>query len=396
MRLLHVICSTDPESGGPIEALLRLSEVLLRDGHEVAVASLESAEEAAKRALPFPVTGLGLGYGRYRYNSRLAPWLREQAGKYDVVILHGLWNYSSWGAWRALRDHPTPYYIFAHGMMDPWFCSRHPVKHLAKQIYWTLAEGRVLRDAKAVLFTSEEEKVRARTAFRGHRYNERVVLLGTADPGDDSPMQRAAFLAALPALKHKRCLLYLSRIHPKKGCDLLIRAFAESAPQLPEDLDLVMAGPDPISWVPELLTLANRLGIAARVHWTGMLSGEIKWGAFRTADALILPSHQENFGLVIAEALSCATPVLISNQVNIWREVETSHAGLVEPDTLAGTRDLILRFYALSSSERAQMKNAAREGFLRHFDAEAAGRNFAQAIGFTSSPTSLGASARNG
>src|SRR5579863_388038 len=208
MRLLHVICSTDPESGGPIEALLRLSEVLLRDGHEVTVVSLESPDEAAQRAFPFPVICLGHGFGRYRYNSRLTPWLREHAGKYDVVILHGLWNYSSFGAWRALRNHRTPYYIFVHGMMDPWFRQEYPVKHLAKQLYWAIAEGRVLRDAKEVLFTSEEEKMRARSAFVGHHFNERIVLLGTADPGVDSAAQRAAFSAAFPALKGKRILLY--------------------------------------------------------------------------------------------------------------------------------------------------------------------------------------------
>ena len=191
MRLLHVICSTDPESGGPIEALLRLSEVLLRDGHEVAVASLESPEEAAKRALPFPVTRLGLGYGRYRYNSRLAPWLREQAGTYDVVILHGLWNYSSWGAWRALRDHPTPYYIFAHGMMDPWFCRRHTRSSvLPKQIYWTLAEGRVLRGCGKQFYSPAKKRrcVLENRVLGGIRYQRtEFVLLGTAVGGDDVP-----------------------------------------------------------------------------------------------------------------------------------------------------------------------------------------------------------------
>ena len=396
MRLLHVICTTDPESGGPIEALLRLSEVLVSDGHEVAVVSLESPEEAAQRAFPFPVIGLGRGFGQYRYNARLTPWLREHAGKYDAFILHGLWNYSSLGAWRALRNQPTPYYIFAHGMMDPWFRQEYPIKHLAKQIYWTLAEGRVLRDAREVLFTSEEEKVRARSAFKWHHYNERIVLLGTADPGVDSSAQRAAFSAAFPALKDKRILLYLSRIHPKKGCNLLIRAFAESVPQLPADLDLVIAGPDPLNWLPELRILANRLGIAARVHWPGMLRGDLKWGAFRTAEAMILPSHQENFGLVVAEAMSCATPVLISNKVNIWREVDASQAGLIAPDTLSGTRGMILRFFALSPSERGQMASSARVGFLRHFDAEVAGRNFAQAIGFTRAHVAHGVSVVNG
>ncbi len=382
MRLLHVIRSTDPESGGPIEALLRFSEVLLRDGHEIAVASLETEEEAAGRSFPFPVIGVGRGVGKYGYNPLLTRWLRQHAAGFDAVVLHGLWNYSSLGSWRALRGNATPYYIFAHGMMDPWFRDKYPVKHFCKQIFWTLGEGRVLHDAKDVFFTCEEEMMRARNVFNGPSYKERVVRLGTADPHGDAVAERAAFAAAFPALKDKRILLFLSRIHPKKGCDLLIQAFAENVAQVPSNLDVIIAGPDQLGWASELHALATKLGVAERIHWPGMLKGELKWGAFRSADALILPSHQENFGFVVAEAMACSTPVLVSNKVNIWREVEASHAGLVEADTADGTRNLIRRFFTLSAEERARMRNCAREGFLRYFDIEVAGRDFAREIGF--------------
>ena len=382
MRLLHIISSTDPESGGPIEALLRFSEVLLRDGHEVVVASLEPEEEAAQRPFPFPVIGLGSGVGKYRYNPRLSRWVRRNAGGFDAVVLHGLWNYSSLGSWLALNNLSTPYYIFAHGMMDPWFREKYPVKHSIKQIFWILGEGRVLRDARAVFFTCEEEKVRAMNVFYGHPYKECVVRLGTADPDGDANAEKSAFGAAFPALKGKRFLLYLSRIHPKKGCDLLIHAFAENIAQLPPDLDLVIAGPDQVGWVPELHALASKLGVAGRIHWPGMLKGELKWGAFRSAEALILPSHQENFGFVVAEAMACSTPVLVSNKVNIWREVEEAHAGLVEPDTADGICNLIARFHALSTEQRAQMAHSARQGFLRYFDIDEAARGFSRAIGF--------------
>jgi glycosyltransferase involved in cell wall biosynthesis len=297
-------------------------------------------------------------------------------------VLHGLWNYSSFGSWRGLRKGSTPYYIFAHGMMDPWFREKYPLKHFAKQVFWTLAEGRVLRDAQSVLFTCEEERVRARGVFKGHAYKERVVLLGTADPDGDSKTQQNAFQSTFPELKSRQFLLYLSRIHPKKGCDLLVQAFAELAPELPPDLDLVIAGPDQVDWVPELRLLAQKLGIAARVHWPGMLKGDVKWGAFRTAEAMILPSHQENFGFVVAEAMACSTPVLVTNKVNIWREVESSGSGLVEPDTLDGTRSLIRRFNAMPTTERVEMSKNARSGFLRYFDIQVAARDFVRAIGF--------------
>jgi glycosyltransferase involved in cell wall biosynthesis len=382
MRLLHVIRETDPESGGPIEALLRISEVLMRNGHEVEVVSLEDSADASARNFPFKITGLGDGTRRYHYNARLVPWLDERAGDFNAVVLHGLWNYSSLGAWRVLRAHATPYYIFSHGMMDPWFRERYPLKHLAKQAYWLLGEGKVLRDAKAVLFTCEEERVRSRNAFWGPNYRERVVVLGTAGSTGDSTEEIKVFAEAFPQLHQRRFLLFLGRIHPKKGCDLLVEAFGALARDLPRDLDLVMAGPDGLGWAPELKQTAAALGVAHRIHWVGMLKGALKWGAFRSAEAMILPSHQENFGIVVAEAMACSTPVLISNKVNIWREVDACGAGFIDMDDAQGTHNLIRRFCALDAEERARMKISARAGFLQYFDIDKAAREFSSAIGF--------------
>ena len=380
MRLLHVISLTDPQTGGPIEALLRISEVMIRDGHDISVVSLEDEAEVASRNFPFRVIGLGSGTRKYSYNSRLTSWVRENASQFDVVVLHGLWNYSSLGSWRALRKSSVPYFIFAHGMMDPWFRDKYPLKHFAKQIFWTLGEGRVLRDAEAVLFTCEEERKSARGVFKGHPYKERVVLFGTADPGGSAIAQRPAFDDAHPQLRNRRFLLFLSRIHPKKSCDLLIQAFADSLAKLPDDLDLVIAGPDQVNWVPELQELCAKLGISERVHWPGMLTGDVKWGAFRRSEALVLPSHQENFGFVVAEAMACSTPVLISNKVNIWREVLAADAGFVASDTLEGTRELIQRFEALPAPERERMSRNARAGFEQYFDVRVTAQDFARAV----------------
>ncbi len=380
VRLLHVISRTDPESGGPIEALLCFSHVLSELGHQIEIVSLESQSDVATRHIPFRITGVGRGTGRYRYNPHLSQWLKENAKKYDCIILHGLWNYSSLGAWRALRNSSTPYVIFAHGMMDPWFRGRYPLKHLAKQIFWSLGEWRVLRDARAVLFTCEEECQRARGVFWGHRYREKVVLFGTAAPNGDPEAEKAIFQRNFPQLNGRRFLLYLSRIHPKKGCDLLIRAMAACLAEMPQDMDLVIAGPDQIGWVSELKELAQGLGIEHRVHWPGMLTGSMKWGAYRNALAFILPSHQENFGIVVAEAMACGTPVLISNKVNIWREIVTMNAGYVEEDTQEGTQKLMLRVLQMRAEQRAEFASAARLCFQTCFDVRTAALHFVDVI----------------
>ena len=113
---------------------------------------------------------------------------------------------------------------------------------------------------------------------------------------------------------------------PRVGDEGWVRVVAEVAP----DLDLVMAGPDQVGWMAELKGLAERLGVAGRIHWPGLMTGRAKWGALAGAEAFILPSHQDSFGVAVGEALGCGTPVLITDKVNIWREVRACGAGLVD------------------------------------------------------------------
>jgi glycosyltransferase involved in cell wall biosynthesis len=138
-------------------------------------------------------------------------------------------------------------------------------------------------------------------------------------------------------------------------------------------IDLVMTGPDQTGWRPELEALAERLGVATRVHWTGPLYGDAKWGALYGAQAFALPSHQENFGIAVAEALGCGTPVLISNQVDIWREIEGAGAGFVEPDTVDGATALLRRWFGLPPAKRAAMSVTAAELFDAQFNVASTG-----------------------
>jgi len=260
------------------------------------------------------------------------------------------------------------YVVFPHGMLDPYFNRAYPLKVLKKFPYWLLAERRLLRDAYRVLFTSESEKRLAAESI-WHTRNGLVVPYGTTGPTRAPEHLRYAFFRMVPQLEGKRFLLYLGRIHEKKGCDLLIEAFGKHAASDPA-LHLVIAGPDSSGWGKQLLALAARLGIQDRITWPGMVTGDAKWGAFYAAEAFILPSHQENFGIAVAEALSCSLPVLISNQVNIFEEVERDGAALVAPDTLEGTADLIGRWIALSPEQRTGMQMAARRSFESRFNTQ--------------------------
>ncbi len=379
MRIIQIIRSVDPRGGGPIEGIIRQNEAMGLDGQRELV-SLDPPDAPFLKDLALPVHAMGVtpyaelrrnklaGFG---YSPRLISWLKSHSRNYDCAIVHGLWNYAAVGASRALPGGDLPYFLISHGMMDPWFRKTYPLKHQVKQVSWLLFEGRLAAGAEALLFTTEEERALAQGEFFGHSYNGEVVRYGTGGPEGDPVADIAAFAAACPGVAGRPYLIYLSRIHPKKGCDLLIRAFARVASRA-SDLQLVMAGPDQTGWVPKLKSEADHLGIADRVHWPGMLQGAAKWGAFRGADAFVLPSHQENFGIVVAESLACGTPVLISDKVNIWREIAAARAGYVAPDDIKGATSLLNQWLATNSVERQEMRARARAVFDTHFEARAA------------------------
>ncbi len=374
MKILRCIHSLDPAIGGPLESVKQSTLVLQRRGHEVEIASLDAPGSAGVREFPATVHALGPGRGSYGYSARFVPWLRQGHERFDAVVVHGIWQYPSFGVWRALHGGATPYFIFPHGMLDPWFNRTYPLKHLKKSLYWPWAEYRALRDAAAVLFTSEEERRLARQSFSLYRANEVVVSYGTAAPEVDWNAAQEEFWERFPRLRGQKFLLFIGRLHEKKGCDLLIQAF-ESLGGRP--WDLVIAGPcADESYLARLKDLAGTLPIT----FTGMLSGNLKWGALRAADAFVLPSHQENFGIAIAEALACGTPVLISNKVNIWREVVEDGGGFAEEDDLTGTKRLLERWLATAPATRAEMSTRAQASFARRFEINRAVDSFLQVL----------------
>ena len=379
MKILHLLSTVDPRAGGPTEGVLQSGLSMRAMGHEVEVVSLDAPDAPYVAAFGLRLHALGPSRGFYGLCPRLVPWLKENASRFDAVIVNGLWQYQSFGAWKALRGSGVPYYVFPHGMLDPWFKRTYPLKHLKKSLYWPWAEYRVLRDARRVLFTTEEERLLARESFRLYRANEEVVAFGTRPPPDDSHTLRDAFLAKYPELADKRAILFLGRIHEKKGCDLLLKAFARVR-DVDANAHLVMAGPDDGEYAAQMRALAKELGIEDRTTWTGMLTGDLKWGAFRTSDVFALPSHQENFGIAVAEALGSRLPVLISDKVNIWREVKADAAGIVTTDTVDGATEALAAWLRMSPQQVEAMRNQALATFTKRFHVEAMSKDLLRVL----------------
>ena len=384
MRLLHVVHTLNPDRGGPSESVRMFVRAHQRAGNEVEVATLDGvtdgpAGDGYRGLVNCQVHPCGPGKTNYGFSPKLDAWLEANFERFDGVIVNGVWQYHGVAARRALKGRKR-YVVFAHGMLDPYFMRRYPLKHVKKLVYWMWQERRNLNGAQAVCFTSEEEKRVAAGGFPFCRFRRVVVPYGTMGPEGDSEALKQAFLQGWPQMRGQKYLLFLGRIHPKKGCDLLLEAFGKVARP---DWRLVMAGPDETGWGAELRSQAARLGIQDRITWTGMIRGDVKWGALYGAEAFVLPSHQENFGIAVADALACGVISLVSDKVNIAPDVAADGGGLMETDTLEGTVRLLQRFDALTGEQRAQMRESALACYRKRYALGSAAQELYKALGLS-------------
>jgi glycosyltransferase involved in cell wall biosynthesis len=376
MRWLHVVSSMNPRAGGPCQGIRNLVPRVRELGHDVEVVCLDDPSSSYLADETVPIHALGKGIGSWCYHPKLRPWLEKNLARFDAVILNGLWQYPAYSLSRLARGpHVPPYYVFPHGMLDPWFqrALERRLKAIRNWFYWKFIEHEVIGRAEAVFFTCAEEMRLAQGTFSPYRPKRQVnVGYGVSQPPKYHQRMAKIFAEKCPGLEGRRYFLFLGRIHRKKGVDLLIQAYAaicrstinaQASPTC-----LVIAGPGLESgFGRKMFELAAKTCPSGCVFWPGMLTGDAKWGALYGADAFVLPSHQENFGIAVAEALSCGTPVLISNQINIWREIEEDQAGFVGDDSFAGAEQVLRRWESRSPEDRHRMKGAAQLTYETRF-----------------------------
>jgi len=418
MKLLHIIASMDPKHGGVSQALRTMVKGL--NAHpdvENEVISFDDPNASFIDTNSNYIHALGLGKGPWFYNSNYGSWLIQNLSRFDVVILHGLWNYQGYGLLKALRllksnpakNQPntpfkTQFFVMPHGMLDPYFqkASGRKLKALRNWLYWKLIERKVIHQAFGLLFTCEAELQLARKTFAPyHPSKELVVGLGVDEPPPRTLRMQEVFLNKCPGLNQNPYLLFISRINEKKGVDLLIDAYADylEAENLKTEENsknadtvfirqksvpskLVVAGPGlETAYGQKIKSSALKLQQSEpMVFFPEMLTGDAKWGAFYHCNAFVLPSHQENFGIAVVEALACGKPVLISNQVNIHTEIASSKAGIIADDTKAGTETLLKKWNELSPDQKIEMGKNARQCYEKYYAVSPATQNLLKAI----------------
>jgi glycosyltransferase involved in cell wall biosynthesis len=330
VRVVHVVPAISQRFGGPsnVPGLVRC---LARHGVDTTLLTTDAdPEDRLDVPVNEPIVRDGVAYrfhhawrvsGRYGLAPSMHGDLHRSIAACDLVHIHWLYNFSCIAAARAAVAAGVPFVVQPRGSLDPHMFRKNSV---VKRAYLATVGRPLLTRAAAVVFTAEQERQLARYAPRRPEW---IVPNGLdmADYQDLPP--RGAFRAAFGGVDGP-FLLFLGRLSRQKGLDLLVHAFERIVRTRP-DLRLVLAGPDHEGYEAHVRAMVRQLDLESRVVFTGMLSGARKLAAFVDAELFVLPSYFENFGSVIVEALACGLPVLISDQVNIHRELSAAGVATV-------------------------------------------------------------------
>lgn len=339
MRILHYLPSLDRTSGGTT-AYMQLLAAELGKLAELHIATHPSPNPAPVANARVHYVSPSLLGGMKRQWRRLLDDVRP-----DFVHVNGCWMPQCVFAQRWAQQAGYKVVLSPHGMLEPWIMSRH---------YWTrklpalwLYQKRAVALADYLHATAESEK----DNLLRLGYNAKIAVIANGIEVEGVEMK--------PSWKRTGKILFLSRIHVKKGINFLIEAFA-ALKELSTGYELLVAGEGEQEYVAELEQLAMRLGVNDRVHFVGGVYGDEKWRLFREADVFVLPTYSENFGIVVAEALACGTPV-ITTKGTPWQELETCSCGWW---TEVGTQGTVRALSAFLQKSEVELEVMGRNGRL--------------------------------
>lgn len=334
MKVLHVIASLAYRYGGPPKACFEMARAVADLGHEVSIYTTNQdgpTELDVSTVSPVFKDGVEIRYFPIQhprfwgFSFPLGRALHKAIREYDVVHIHSLYLFHNAVATHYCREYEVPYLIGPHGALDPFIFERH---RLRKSVMEVAFQHKTIKHAAAIHFTTEDEKRLAEPYTFGTPGIVVPIGLDLAEY-EDLPAP-GVFKSRYPETGGKKIVLFFGRINFIKGLDILARAYSMVA-RSRDDVHLVIAGPDNEEFGEKVRGWLSDEGILERVTFTGMLRGLDKLAVMRDAEMLVLPSYYESFGISIAEAMACSVPVVISDKVNIWREVETGGAGRIAP-----------------------------------------------------------------
>lgn len=368
MKILMVIPALGSVYGGPSKSVLELAQALGNRGIEVDVIATTAngtdtldvptqtwIKENSYRLQYFPYWNLF----DYKFSLALTYWLFNHVKDYHIVHTNAIFSYPVLPAYWACQKHNVPYIVAPRGMLEPWALA---YKSWKKNLYYTLWEKPSLQKAKAIqmLASTEAERVKQLelktplVIIPNGLHREEIEVLPEPD----------IFYQQFPHLKEKQLILFLGRIDPKKGLDLLAPAFARVHCQFP-NTHLVIAGPDNINYMRTAKTYFAEEGCLKYVTFTGILTGELKYSALASADVYVAPSYSEGFSMSVLEGMGSGLPCVITTGCNFPEAGEKQAALVVDIDAQAITDGLL---WCLNNPQQAEeMGNRARQFIINNY-----------------------------
>jgi len=330
LNLVHYLDAARLELGGVVRAVLDMAQVMADAGHQVRLLTPDasdvpdawrSGEPGQPRAIVVPAP---------RFGRRVPAVIDEAIQSADVLHLHGPWTLANPPIAAAARHHRCPYVVTLHGMLDDWSMKQRGLK---KRAYLKLTGRRLLEKAAGIQCTAEAERQQSQPWYPRGRSVVLPYIFNT-DPYQQLPGPQLAEekIAALSNDRFK--VLFLSRIHPKKGIEHLIDA-ASLLVKNGSSFRVLVTGPDEPGYQAVLEERIQRHGLTDTVVFTGPVYGQTKSSLYQAADVFVLPTSQENFGIVLTEALACGTPVITTRGTDIWAEIQEAGGIIVPQDAQA-------------------------------------------------------------
>lgn len=353
LSVLHVIPAVAPRYGGPSAAVVGMCQGLADAGIAATIATTD-ADGPARLGVPLGEIGSHLGVptifferrgdDSFKWSAPLARWLRERVSDFDLVHVHAVFSHSTLAAGRACLRAGVPYVVRPLGALDPWSLGRHAWR---KRLLWRVGLGRVMAGAAAMHYTTDaEQRLASQTAG---------LATGFVAPIGLDPMW---FEPATEPIARRRDLIVLARLDPKKGIETAIAAFhlLAAEPQW-RDWSLVIAGDGDERYVDTLRAAAAQGPGRDRISFSGWLDGPARVERLRQSSLFVLPSHQENFGIAVAEAMAVGTPVVVSPDVNLAPDIEAGEAGWI---VARDAGDVSLTLAAAMGDEAERARRGAR------------------------------------
>jgi len=371
IKVLRIISSLDPRFGGPSKTIIDSSLDLINEGFEVDILTHDKKNSKFTKNKNIKIINKGPGIGNYRFNFKFFFWLLKNRNFYDIFIIHGLWEFNLLIARFLLKNN---YYVFTHGQLDPFFKTQI-FKKIKKQVYWFLCEKKNLLFSKSLLLTSENEKKLLKNTFVDtNNIKKTIIRYGIKKPIFNKEKSLKKFYKKFPQLKHKKFFLYLGRFHEKKGCEILIKSIKKMIDNKLE-VYVFLAGPQN-KYKDDLKILSKKYNLSKYLIWSDIILNEMKWGAILASNAMVLSSHGENFGVSLVESLSCSKPVLTTNKVNIYREIEKFKAGFISNNNVNSFYDILKKFKNLNKDQVAAMNRNSLECFNKSFNLSSRANSF--------------------